>query len=274
MIALLLACSGDPEITTAPEPAGPLTVSTTDWPAHYLVERIGGQHVSATCILPAGEDPPAWQPPGEVVAALADADLIVTNGAGFSAWMATASLPSAKVVETATAVELIEFAGATHSHGVEGDHSHAGIDPHTWSDPQSYGLQAGTVRDALTGVDPDHAEAYAANTAALLAELEVLDQSLAVATADLVELEMAANHPAFNYLARRYDLSIQSFDVEGEALGAWAEGREDPVMLWETTPGLEIVGLRDVELDPLDSGEPYDYLAQARANVVVLDGIL
>ena len=282
MIALFLACSSEPseETPAIVEDAAPLAVSTTDWPSHYLVERIGGDDVVATCILPAGEDPPSWQPSGDVVAALSEAQLIVTNGADFAAWMKTASLPPSKVVETAAAVKLITIDSGTHSHGKEGEHSHDGIDPHTWSDPRAYSIQAGAVRAALTVRDPDNADAYAARTDALVLELQTLDAQLEAATADLAEVELAANHPAFNYLARRYGLSIRSFDLgpdgSGDLQGAeeWAAGHDDPVMLWEESPEISLDGVRFIVLDPLESGAPYDYITQAKANVAVLDGVL
>ncbi len=295
MLTFLLACSGSPEPTrTAPPPdqlieaSAPILVRTTDWPSQFLVERIGGPLVLAECVLPEGEDPASWSPSGDLVAGLAEADLIVTNGAGYSAWMATASLPSQRVVEAARGVELIELQGQTHSHGREGEHSHAGADPHTWSDPTGYVAQALVVRDALVAARPHQAMSFQKNAGELERKLNALDAQLKAATADLHQVQLAASHPAFNYLARRYDLKITSFDLDPstapsaeqvEDLQRWQDHREGAgILLWESAPSEAAVAalpsFRHVVLDPLEAGMPYDYLAQASQNAQILANLV
>jgi zinc transport system substrate-binding protein len=295
MLTLLLACSGGPETPmTAPQPeqlveaTAPLVVKTTDWPTQYLVERIGGPLVEAECILPEGEDPAHWSPPGDLVASLPEADILMTNGGGYAAWMSTASLPTNKLVGTSMNVEMIELPGSTHSHGKEGEHSHGEIDPHTWTDPTAYVAQALVVRDALVAARPNQAMTFQKNAGELERELNSLDAQLKAATSDLGQVRMAATHPAWNYLARRYDLKLSSFDVDPQQppsgddvhdLEHWQEhnpGAE--IVLWETAPSDSVVaalpGFRHVVLDPLESGVDYDYLAQATKNVQVLESLV
>ena len=248
MIVLLLACSGPSEtagVATPVEPRGPLDLRATDWPSHWLATRVGGEHVEVTCILPEGQDPQHWQPSGDLVAGLGEADLIVTNGAFHSAWMKTASLPGMKVLETGDTVDLIVREGETHSHGAEGEHSHGEIDPHTWTDPKVFSEQAGALRAGLTMLDPEHAEDYSANAAAVRADLDALHEDYVAATADLAEVTLRVEGDGYGYLARRYQLKLVDHDHEGAV----------PVVL-----------------DPLVSGAPYDYLAQSRANVAALEG--
>jgi len=246
VISLLIACSGtptqDPGVATPVEPRGPLDVRATDWPSHWLATRIGGEHAEVTCILPEGEDAAFWQPPGDLVASLDEADLVVTNGADFAAWMKTAALPGMKVLETADSVDLIVKKGETHSHGNEGAHSHNDVNPHTWTDPKIFAEQAGTVRVGLTMLDADHADAYAANTEAVLADLDALHAELEAATADLGETELVLGHD-FAYLARRYALKTT-----------------------HVGHGIE------VELSSAEG--PEDYLAEMRKNVAALDAVV
>lgn len=278
---LLLACSGEteppvPADESRPEVAATLKVVTTDRPTQYLVERIGGDSVEAMCLLPDDAAADTWQPSGEVVAGLTAADLIVTNGAGYAAWMKTASLPVNKVVETSSGVDLLTIQGPSHSHGTEGEHSHAGVDPHTWMDPQTYLAQAGAVRAALTVHRPDRAAEFDARLALLEADLTMLDGELRSATADLAGVSMAQNHPAFGYLGRRYGLTIQNADLDPTVPGH--PHLHEAVVLWEAAPSDEVkatmADAQHVVLDPLESGAPYDYVAQARANVAVLAGIV
>jgi zinc transport system substrate-binding protein len=286
---LLLACGGgtdrpaeEPAVSEAAMPE----LRSTCFPAHWLVQRIAGDRVNAINVHPEGEDPPHWQPPAEIVAELADVDLIVVNGAGFEAWVRTASLPVSRIVDTSRGLELIEIEGATHSHGVNGEHSHAGSDPHTWSDPLLFLDQARELHAALVRIDPANKTGYDTALENLTTDLEELDREYAQVLSAAQGRHMAANHPAYNYLARRYGLDIHSFDFDPEQpaseeqlgqFSAWAAGNEQPLLLWESEPNPEVTALfppevRHVVIDPLEQpgGEkPYDYLSQARANIAI-----
>jgi zinc transport system substrate-binding protein len=284
-----VACSGDtssplPAVEAAPK-TGPVEVRVSSFPAEWLVRRVGGKQVTVKNVLPVGEDPPFWAPSGDVVASVQQAELIVANGAGFEKWMETATLPADRVVDSAKGLDLIHVQGKTHSHGKGGEHSHAGTDPHTWSDPLGYAQQAEAVHAALVRVRPDQKSVFDGNLAALKQDLSDLDRELKDALTPGKGLKMAANHPAFNYLARRYDLDIHSFDFDPEEVpneearadfATWAEGVDKPHhLIWESQP-IDAVrrafpaGTLHIYIDPLEQppdGGTYDYLAQARKNV-------
>lgn len=282
---LTLACAGDPPAPEPTPPAPPRVVGLS-FPACWLTERlVADTPIQADCFAPAGEDPPDWQPSGEAVAGLLEAELLVANGMGYEAWLATAALPGSRVVDSAQQVAPLQLSGRSHSHGGEA-HTHAGLDPHTWMDPQSFLRQALEVSAALRERWPEHAERVRTNQATLEAELIAVDTELEAATAPLRGLALAASHPAFNYLARRYGLAITSFDLApeavdeagAEAVGAWAEGAEPALLLWESQPsdaaraalpeGVTQLVLDPLEQPPADGG--YDWTAQARVNAAVL----
>lgn len=295
LLAALLTggCTG----AGASAPAAPVAaddkpdVRALSFPAGWLVARIGGEAVRLTQVSPAGEDPPSWQPPADVVAGLAAADLIVANGAGYEAWLATVSLPESKLLQSAAGVDPIRLPGLTHSHGDDGSHSHAGIDPHTWMDPVALGQQAVAVHARLIALDPAHQGAYDAGLAGLRADLDQIDKELAAALAPAKGRRLAASHPAFNHLARRYGLDLTSFafdpteapDAAAAApLLAWLPtAGADPILLWEVAPSAAVVaalpaGLRHVLVDPVEqpgSDGVYDYLAKSRTNVAVFAGL-
>lgn len=285
MFLLLLACTGaDAPEPTPDVPAALPVVRSASYPAWYLVERLApAGSVDHALLIPKGEDPPHWVPPTDVVVQAQAADLLVLNGAGFEPWVATASLVESKVVDSAAGVVLIELETATHSHGTEGAHAHGDTDPHTWGEPAAYSLQAAAVAQALSAhVDAD---AVAANLATLQGELAQLgaDQVAAIGP---TPRPLASNHPSFNYLFRGAGVTVESFDLDPEAapsqetidaVTSWAAAQTDPVLLWESAPTAAatdaLPGMDHVTLDPLeqpgDTG-PYDYLAQARANLATL----
>jgi len=270
------------ETPVAEEPT--LEVATLSYPVHSLLERLGGEGVQAHLVAPEGEDPPFWRPPAEVILELQDAELIVMNGAGYEKWTEQANLPLSRLLDSASELDLIETTGRTHSHGTGGEHSHAGLDPHTWMDPDLYLEQARRIAAALrergvAGVDD--------RLQSLEAELGRLASGLEEALYPLRGRAMAANHPSFAYLARRFELEIDVIDLDPQgpsekqiaALGAWAEAHSSAVLLWEEEPsqatraaiGAGTVGQETVQavIDPLEQPAEggYDYLEQARTNV-------
>lgn len=285
-IALMIACSGAP--STPPPASGPLDLRTTSFPVDWLVRRLAPPEAVVTLIAPRGEDPPSWQPPGPTVEGLQRADLIVAHGAGYEAWMATSLLPADRVVFAAEGLPLIELAGDTHQHGASAPHRHAGTDPHAWSDPLAYLHEAGVIAEALRARRPAQAEAVSQREAALRQQLQSLDAELAAAWAPLAGLPLSASHPAFNYVARRYGLSITSFGFDPEAppspeaLAEWATwsaggGRH---LLWEAQPSPAVLAAFPptavhVVLDPLEqpAGERYDYIKQSAENIVQIGKI-
>lgn len=287
-LLLLASCSSDPQPEPLPEPVGPLSVTSVSFPAHWLAERIGGGHVQARNILPAGQDAAHWRPEAELIAGLNQSDVIVANGAGFEGWMATATLPSDKLVYTSMGVLLIEVEATTHSHGTGGGHSHGAIDPHTWGSPATYAQQGQKLAAALSVADPAHTPSYSNAADALAAELEALGAAYAEAFGRAGGTKLASSHPAFRYLAREAKVDIHAFDfqpdqvpeeAEIQAFTRWAGGAVDPVLLWEAVPTSEVKaafseGVRHVYLDPLEqpaASGTYDYLIQAKANIATLD---
>ncbi len=294
------ACGGGDGATGAGQTAdgqapaeAKLAVHTSCFPVHYLTQRVAGDRADVTLILPAGEDPPDWTPPAETIAALQGADLIVVNGASFEGWVGTTTLPETKLVDSSATLPepFIELGETTHSHGKEGEHSHKGTDPHTWSDPRMAIAQAEAIQAALSRVDPSNGDTYRSNFEGLRDELTRLDQSFEEALSGYDGEVLATSHPAFNYLGRRYGLKLQNFGFEPDELPG------DPDfhtfahevkhhglkrMLWEAQPTDEVkakfegTGVEVLFLDPLEQpqGEaPYDYLKQAQANVARLEAM-
>ena len=215
-------------------------VRSLSWPVGWLVDQLAGGAVDHLCILPAGADPAGWRPDGALVAELGTVDLIVANGAGYEGWVETASLPTARLIDTSRGLQLIEHASTTHSHGA-GEHSHGALDPHTFLDPTLFGRQATRVAAALKSVLADDA-AIDARLTGLIASLEALGGEWDAALAPRSE-EPA--HIDWSYLLAR--------------AGAEASGVGAPPLDGATIRGIEF---------PQPGG--YDYLAQARLAIAAV----
>ena len=290
---LWLACdAAPPEAPPAPPsrqgPEAPLKLVALSFPAQWLTQRLVGEGLVVERLLPAGEDPPTYQPPPERVAALQEADLIVGNGAGYEAWLSTASLPETRLVLTADGLDLITLPETRHRHGAAGEHSHGGLDPHTWTDPLLLIQQADALARALHRARPEGG--WEERATVLKGELEALHVELQAGLSPLAGRRIAANHPAYNYLARRYALDLTSFDLDPEtppsaaslaAFDAWAAGQAAPMLWWEEAPSEAVRAafsptVRHVVIDPLEQppeGGEYDLLRAARGNLSALSGL-
>ncbi|MGC6508291.1 MAG: metal ABC transporter substrate-binding protein [Myxococcota bacterium] len=283
MFWIWLACQSTDVPLQKVQAEGPLEVWSLSYPVHYLAQRIGGEQIKLRVLLPEGEDATDWWPTPAQITQLAQSDLVLANGANFESWVNTASLPTGLVVSAAKGFSAIEIEGHTHSHGKGGAHSHAGIDPYVWMDPDIYRLQAKQVTQSLKDRDSEHAELYQSRFEDFSAELDqLITESLPVMTL-LKDHAIAANHPVYNYWMRRFELDIRSFDIPSDEspettdvvdVNAWVSASSNPILFWGATPsdGLQefLKGPTHLVIDNLEvasSGQMYDYLKQYRANL-------
>ncbi|MBU0638628.1 MAG: zinc ABC transporter substrate-binding protein [Planctomycetes bacterium] len=268
------------------------TVYTTFYPTAYFAQRIGGDAIRVVCPCPADADPAFWVPDDETLARFQKADLILINGAAFEKWLATASLPASRVVDTTKplANEFIELGDTvTHTHGPSGAHSHEGIDGHTWLDPGNAKVQAAEIKQALIKLLPAHESHFARGYGLLAQDLDQLAARFKALTTKLDGQQLVCSHPAYNYLGRRYAWTVQSYHLDPEVMPddetiaemkAFIAEHPARFLLWEAEPASAIaermrteLGLQSVVVSPcelLDDNElaaGQDFLSVMNANV-------
>jgi zinc transport system substrate-binding protein len=269
-------------------------IVATSLPLAAMTELIAGDAVTVAFPVPLEVDPPFWSPSADDVLSMQGAELIVTNGAGYEPWLAVASLPRSRVVNTTASMagQLIELdEDVTHSHGPTGAHSHRGTASTTWIDFAMAAQQARAIADALAERHPafkGDATATAAmreRASALGDQLRAMAQQTEGAGRALNGAPVIASHPVFEYLSRRANLNTRSVHWEpGEPPTAaqWKELDElrakhpATIMLWEGPPLAETErllaerGVRSVVFSPLgnaDNREARAWLEAMQANV-------
>jgi zinc transport system substrate-binding protein len=287
---LFAGCDEAPQTNTPTAPEKPV-IYTTFYPAQYFAQRIAGDKLEVVCPVPEGEDPIFWQPDDQARAAYQQADLVILNGAGFEKWAATANLPASRVLDSAKPLEaeFIRYEDAvTHSHGPGGEHAHEGIDGHTWLDPLNAKIQAEQIKLELVKRWPEHAAGFEWNFAQLADNLDNLDADLRGFAELAATAPMLASHPAYNYLARRYQWKLKSLDLDpdtmpsDEAIAKIRTLQVDfpaRILLWESPPRPEIAArlaeelkLKSIVFSPCellsaeDREASRDYLSVMRAN--------
>ncbi|MFG0283967.1 MAG: metal ABC transporter substrate-binding protein [Phycisphaerales bacterium JB039] len=304
LMQIALAVGGALALAACQEQAGPAergagdgeggapVIYTTFYPTTYFAERIAGDEYEVVCPLPEDADPIFWKPGRDDLAAYQQADALIINGAEFEKWVPMAALPASRVIDSAATIPggYVTFESTTHSHGAGGEHTHEGIDGHTWLAPEIAIAQAAAIRDGLGRLFPEDAEQFARGFDGLRQDLEDLDARFGEVTAALEGAQLLASHPAYNYLAREYGWDVHNFDLDPESpigADAWDDvadhidaAAQMRIMLWESEPLQETrerlsseLGVTSVLFSPaelveaqrLETGE--DYFSIMRANL-------
>ena len=184
-LVLLTAC----KTTPAPEPQK-LQVLTSFYPIEFFTEAVAGDRVEITNLTPAGMEPHDYEPSAAQFAKMEEADLILAQGSGLEPWLKDASETLSQA-----GVPLVELNG------------HEEKDPHTWLDPVLAMGMVETIHDALVELDPDGEAVYTANANELLASLQTLDADFKAGLSTCTLNTFISAHDAFNYLAKRYNLT-------------------------------------------------------------------
>ncbi len=187
-----------------------------------------------------------------------------------------------------------EVGGHAAAHDSHEGEEPGGKDPHIWLDPVRYAAVA-KVSAGLREADPKHADAYRANTDALVKKLDDLDARFASGLRNTEGKVFVTTHAAFGYLAERYGLTeeaINGLDPESEPSAARGpgprddgEGRRVTTVFYETLVSdktartiAQDANLRTDVLDPIEGitskSRGKDYFAVQEANLGALQTAL
>ena len=175
-----------------------------------MVEQVVGEHAKVTTIVGPDADAHVYQPSVSDARAVAEADAIFVNGLGFETWSDTLISQSGThgMVFVATqGVTPVLVDGQT--------------DPHAWNALPNGVIYVQNIAAAMSKVMPDHADDFAANADAYIAELTALDAETRAKLADLPadRRTVVTAHDAFGYLAASYGLNFLApvgIDTEAE----------------------------------------------------------
>ncbi|MEE4639643.1 MAG: zinc ABC transporter substrate-binding protein [Wenzhouxiangella sp.] len=187
------------------------TVFVSIPPQKSMVQRIAGDLVHVEVLVPAGASPATHEPTGRQMMALSEAGAWFRIGVPFEETWAPrikANFPELPVIDTRAGIELMTMG----SHGGRPD-------PHIWLSPRLVLQQARTIRDALTGIWPQHAARFSAGHAAFAADLQTLDADLTARFGELGQRRFMIYHPALGYFARDYGLEQIAIEIHGQQPG-------------------------------------------------------
>jgi len=123
---------------------------------------------------------------------LADANLLLANGAGMETFLGKVKeqSPSLRVVEASEGIPLMDG------------------NPHVWVSFEGASRQVDNVAEALALAAPEKADAFRANAATYKAALAALDEKMKSSLAPYAGIPIVTFHEAFPYFARDYKLDL------------------------------------------------------------------
>lgn len=226
---LLAGCAGSsssgpsaaPSGSSQPQQGGSLQVVTTIFPIYDWARQVIGDvpGVELVWLQDTGVDMHSYQPSAEDMLKLSSCDVFLYVGGTSDSWvdgaLKEAVNPDMKVLslleilgDNARLEELTEGMQAEdhegHDHGDEDEY-----DEHVWLSVKNASLLTQSIADTLSQLDPDHADAYAANAAAYEAQLADLDaQYQAAVDAASVKTVLFGDRFPFRYLTEDYGLEV------------------------------------------------------------------
>lgn len=300
----LLAVSACSTSGAAGKEDGKLAVTASFYPMQFLAEKIGGKHVSVTSLTSPGTEPHDLELSPKQTAQLGESDAIVYLKGVQPAVDEAVKQSGVKHTADAASFTTLESHGAeVGGHGHE-EHGHAGhdhgdesgLDPHIWLDPVKYAEAAKGVGKTFAAADPAHKADYEKNTAALVKQLDELDQEYKDGLKNRKSDTFITTHAAFGYLAERYGLTEEAIsgldpeatDVSGsrvKELQALAKKHDVHTVFFETltSPDMAKTLAKDVHaktdvLDPIEGitkkSRGDDYLSVMESNLKALQKAL
>jgi len=178
-----------------------------------VASQIGGEDVKITSIMSnPDQDPHLFETTPGVVKQIADAQIVIFNGADYDPWMDNLLKASSKAGRIA--IVVAELVGKK-----------AGDNPHLWYDPATMPAAAKALADAFAKADPVHKDDYAARLKTFLASLKPINEKIASIRGKFAGVTVTASEPVFGYMAaalgfkmrnERFQLSIMN-DTEPSA---------------------------------------------------------
>jgi zinc transport system substrate-binding protein len=210
--------SGDVPVPAFPNSDAPLRAFVSILPQKQLVERIGGARVQIETLVNPGQNPHSFAPSPKQLARLAKAEVFFAAGVEFEKALLPkirSSMGRLAIVDACKGLPELRV-----EHEADGDHDeHGELDPHVWLNPLNLMIQARTVRDALSELDPAGASQYEANCSQFIGELQETHEAIQKTLAPLKGSTIFVYHPAFGHFANAYGLKQEAVETGGKNPG-------------------------------------------------------
>ncbi len=164
-----------------------LTIATSLFPVQDIVKNISGESATVFYAVPVGANPHTFQPNPTLVHKINSADVFIGIHPEFDGWIERFLPESTSILYLSDKKEK---------------------NPHIWLSVRKIIKKAETIALFLSKIDTVNEAAYNKNAKAYISELEKCDRDLQKLFSGLSGTSFIQWHPAWNYLASDYGLTI------------------------------------------------------------------
>lgn len=232
-------------------------------PLSNLVSRVAGD-AEVFPLVPPGAEAHTYEPKPADLVRLSRAAALFTVGLeserAIAARIAGVN-PHLAIVRLDEGLDLIPYPDRAHACSDRCVHGAGAADPHVWLSPRRMAAMGDKVAATLARLDPDRADRYRANAAALAAECATLEREVAARLAPLAGGAFLSFHASWGYFAA--DFGLRQFAVE-------SGGREPgPADLARLIAAARSEGIRVLLVQPQFGSRAPERIAEATGVALV-----
>ncbi len=221
MVALMLIAVGTAS-AQAKKPV--LRVAVSIPPMQEWVNRLAGDRVVVTLIMPPGSSPHAFEPSPRQLVELGKAQVWFSIGVDFEYSLkpkVRSMYPKLEIVDVTKNVQFRTLRPQEQEEEHKADEEN--IDPaltnrdqHTWLGYSQAKAEIAVIRDTLMVLDPEGASLYKANYETYMKEIDIVFDSLKTKLAPLSGSKVFVYHPAFGYFLDTFDIVQVAVELGGK----------------------------------------------------------
>jgi zinc transport system substrate-binding protein len=189
-------------------------------PLQTFVEKIGGDKIETTVMVPEGSSPHTYEPKPSQMKEITQAQIYFAIEVEFEkVWLEKFKNQNKNLIVSDVARDINKSSITEHHEDKdEAEHAHGTLDPHIWVDPINVKHIAQNIYTTLSQVDANNSEYYKKNLENYIKEIDALDSQIKEILKDVPKgATFMVFHPAWGYFAKRYQLTQLAVEVEGKA---------------------------------------------------------
>ena len=187
--------------------SGKINVFVSIMPQKYFAEKVGGDLVNVSVLVPSGTSPENFDPSPKQIVQLGSSDVYFTMGVPFeNIFLDKLKSGKKKLIVAPCDMDVPKLKNEEHD-------EHGEFDPHIWTDPELIKIIARNMADTLSVIDPQNTSTYAANLDNFKRELDVLKSELNHKLSPYKGRIFYVYHSAYTYFAQRFGLVQKSIET-------------------------------------------------------------
>jgi len=201
-----------------------LSVAVSIPPMQEWVNRLAGDRVAVTLIMPPGSSPHAFEPSPRQLVELGGAQLWFSVSVDFEYSLkpkVSAMYPRLAIVDVTKNVKFRtlrpgEQETDAETAGGQVDPALTNRDQHTWLGYEQAKTEIAFIRDTLIARDPEGAAIYRTNYEKYVKEIDAVYTSLKTKLAPLAGSQVFVYHPAFGYFLDMFNITQVAVELGGK----------------------------------------------------------